>query len=112
MNFHQLIPLVPLIDHIQTGSSSVAIESSPAKYQLIIVRQGHLTLNWDGHEPIICSQAYACHPDQGDYTLQVPRTKTVDYVIITYTMLPLEHIWTLQGHLTTLSEIKIHYMLD
>lgn len=112
MNFHQMIPLVPLIDHIQVASSALAITSSPSKYQLVIVRQGHLTLHFAGHEPIICSQAYACHPDQGDYTIQIPRTKTVDYVVITYRMLPEEHDWTLQGHLTTLSEIKIHYMLD
>lgn len=112
MNFHQMIPLVPLIDHIQIGSSAIAVTSSLGKYQLIIVRQGHLTLHWPGHEPIICSQAYACHPDQGDYMIQVPKTKLVDYVIITYTMLPEDHTWTLQGHLTTLSEIKIHYMLD
>ncbi|CAN7176634.1 AraC family transcriptional regulator [Paenibacillus sp. LjRoot153] len=112
MNFHQMIPLVPLIDHIQVASSTLAITSSPSKYQLVIVRQGHFMLHFAGHEPIICSQAYACHPNQGDYTIQVPRTKIVDYVVITYTMVPDEHVWTLQGHLTTLSEIKIHYMLD
>lgn len=112
MNFHQLIPLVPLIEHIQVCSTALAMTSSPGKYQMIIVRQGHLTLHWDGHEPIICSQAYACHPIQGDYAIQVPKTKIVDYVILTYTIYPEEHVWTLQGHLTTLSEIKIHYMLD
>jgi YesN/AraC family two-component response regulator len=112
VSFHQLIPLVPLIEHIQTCSTALTMTSSPGKYQLIIVRQGHLTLQWDGHEPIICSQAYACHPDQGDYAIHVPKTKIIDYVIITYTLFSEEHVWTLQGHLTTLSEIKIHYMLD
>lgn len=66
MNFHQLIPLVPLIEQVETNDSS----------------------------------------------LQVPKTKTVEYVIITYRILPVEHTWTLQGLLTTLSEVKIHYMLD
>ncbi|CAN7730625.1 hypothetical protein [Paenibacillus sp. LjRoot56] len=70
MNFHQMIPLIPLIDHIQVASSTLAITSSPSKYQLVIVRQGHLTLHFAGHEPIICSQAYACHPDQGDKYLE------------------------------------------
>ncbi|MGG1518625.1 AraC family transcriptional regulator [Paenibacillus oryzisoli] len=112
MNFEQLIPLVPLIDQVQayTGPRKVAVQ--PHRHQLIIVRQGHLTLQRSGYEPIIVSQAYACHPDQGDYVLQVPRTKAVSYVVLTYHVLPDDQTWHLHGHLTTLSEIKIHYMLD
>ncbi|WP_307551430.1 helix-turn-helix domain-containing protein [Paenibacillus sp. V4I5] len=112
MNFHQLIPLVPLIEQIETNSSSLTAECPANKYQLIIVRRGHITILGQDQEPTVCSQAYACHPDQGTYSIQVPKTKTVEYVIITYRMLPDENTWTLQGPLTTLSEIKIHYMLD
>ncbi|MDQ0892156.1 hypothetical protein QFZ81_007244 [Paenibacillus sp. V4I9] len=77
-------------------------------HQLIIVRRGHITILGHDQEPTVCSQAYACHPDQGAYSIQVPKTKTAEYVIITYRMLPDGNTWTLQGQLTTLSEIKIH----
>ncbi|SDO72296.1 Helix-turn-helix domain-containing protein [Paenibacillus sp. yr247] len=112
MNFHQLIPLVPLIEQIETSCSTLTVECPANTYQLIIVRRGHITIHRQDHEPTICSQAYACHPDEGSYIIQVPETKTAAYVIITYQMLPNGYTWTLQGLLSTLSEIKIHYMLD
>ncbi|NOV01856.1 AraC family transcriptional regulator [Paenibacillus planticolens] len=112
MNFQQLIPLVPLIEQIETSASSLTLEVPASTYRLIIVRRGHISIHRHDHEPTVCSQAYACHPDHGSYAIQVPKTKTAEYVIITYRMLPDDGIWSQHGPLTTLSEIKIHYMLD
>jgi YesN/AraC family two-component response regulator len=112
MNFQQLIPLVPLIEQIETHSSSLTLGCPADRYQLIIVRRGHITLHQNNQEPLVCSQAYACHPEHGPYAIQVPKTKTAEYIVITYRMIPEGYPWSLHGPLTTLSEIKIHYMLD
>ncbi|MDR6882934.1 AraC family transcriptional regulator [Bacillus sp. 3255] len=112
MNFQQLIPIVPLIQEIETSSASLSLECPAGTYRLIIVRRGHITIHQRDEESYICSQGYACHPDHGPYHIHVPRTKPAEYVVMTYSMFPENHNWSLHGPLTTVSEIKILYMLD
>jgi AraC-like DNA-binding protein len=82
------------------------------RHVLIVVRRGHITIAAQGREPVVCSQGYACHSLHGPFDVHVPRTKQAEYIVITYRMIPENNPWTLFGPLSTMSEIKIHYMLD
>ncbi|UKS26411.1 helix-turn-helix domain-containing protein [Paenibacillus sp. HWE-109] len=112
MNFHQLISIIPLMAHIEANTSSQTYECPLHHYQLLIVRSGHVQILMQDQEPIVCAQAYAFHSELGAFTIQVPKTRAADYTLITYRMLPEDHLWSLRGPLTTLSEYKIHYMID
>ncbi|MBD0384009.1 AraC family transcriptional regulator [Paenibacillus sedimenti] len=112
MNFQQLIQMIPLVEQIESYNISQTIDCPADRHLLIIVRRGHIKVQAHDHEPAVCTQAFACHPDYGPYTIQSPRTKEVEYAVITYRMLPEHHLWTLHGPLTTISEYKIHYMVD
>ncbi|MEC0225965.1 helix-turn-helix transcriptional regulator [Paenibacillus alba] len=112
MDFQQLISLIPLMAHIEVHASSHTFECPPKHHQLIIVRSGHIQIHLLQQAPIVCAQAYAFHPEQGTYAIQVPKTRAAEYILITYRMLPEDYPWTLHGPLTTLSEFKIHYMID
>jgi YesN/AraC family two-component response regulator len=112
MHFQQLIHLMPILDQIISSTTSQTITGSAGNHILIIVRRGHLMISTRNQEPVVCTQSFACHPEHGPYFIQVPRTKEVEYVIITYHTLPETSTWTLSGPLRTISEIKIHYMID
>ncbi|SFL99691.1 Helix-turn-helix domain-containing protein [Paenibacillus sp. 1_12] len=112
MYFQQLVQIMPLLDDITAESSSQTLVSSQGIHRLIIVQRGHLLISAKDQEPTVCTQGFACHPDYGPYFIQIPKTKEVEYVVITYRVLPVTSAWTLQGPLHTISEIKIHYMIE
>jgi AraC-like DNA-binding protein len=112
MYFQQLVHLIPILDHISLYAKSHRMEASIESHRLVLVRRGHLLISTQDHEPVVCSQGFACHPKHGPFFIEVPRTKEVEYVVITYRVLPETSPWTLSGPLSTLSEIKIHYMID
>lgn len=112
MNFQQLIQIIPFLEQIDTHHCSQTIECPPNQHVLLVVRRGHLTIKASNQQPIICTQGFACHPEHGPYSIRVPQTKEVEYVVMAYRVLPETSAWMLHGPLSTLSEIKIHYMVD
>ncbi|MEK3912246.1 AraC family transcriptional regulator [Paenibacillus sp. FSL H7-0331] len=112
MYFQQLVHIIPTLDEITPSHSSQTLVTTGGSHQLIIVQRGHLLIAAKDQEPTVCTQGFACHPDYGPYFIQVPKTKEVDYVVITYRVLPETSTWTLYGPLHTISEIKIHYMIE
>ncbi len=112
MNFQQLLAIIPVVDHVASHTTTQTIECSANVHVLLIVRRGHVTLTAPDQEPQVCTEGYACHPLFGPYTVHVPKTKEADFTLITYRVLPDNSIWTLYGPLSTISEVKIYYMLD
>ncbi|NEW07927.1 helix-turn-helix transcriptional regulator [Paenibacillus sp. SYP-B3998] len=112
MTFQQLLQIIPLIEHIESHSASIKIDCPADQHLLVLVRRGHIKIQLQDGEPIVCSQAYACHPDLGPFYIQAPKTKEVEYVVFTYRLLPEQSTWTLHGPLTTISDYKINYMVD
>lgn len=112
MSFQQLVAMIPVFERIETSRISRTIDSSPDLHVLLVVLRGHVTVSSREQKPAVLTQGYACHPDCGPHTIQIPKTKEAEYVVITYRILPENSAWTLRGPLRTLSEIKIKYMLD
>jgi YesN/AraC family two-component response regulator len=112
MHFQQLIHLIPVLDDISLYTKSHRIDASIENHKLIVVRRGHLLISTRDNKPAVCSQSFACRAGHGPFLIETPRTKEVEYAIITYRVLPESSPWTLSGSLSTLSEIKIHYMID
>lgn len=112
MDFQQLIMLIPSMEHVQLYQTSQQLKLQAGQYALVIVRKGHVTVKTGGADAVICSQGYACHPQQSSYSIEVPKTREAEYGIIVYRMIPEDKEWTLAGPLSTFSEVKIHYMLD
>lgn len=112
MMFQQLVQMIPILEQINSSLTPQTIDCSIDNHVLIVVRRGYITISAQDQEAVICSQAYACHPRNGPYIIQVPRTKEVEYAVITYRILPENNSWNLHGPLHAISEIKIHYMVD
>ncbi|OXM83624.1 helix-turn-helix domain-containing protein [Paenibacillus rigui] len=112
MNFQQLVAMIPVLDQIGLSRANQTLEAVEHRHVLIIVLSGHLTITASDGDPAVVTQGYACHPLHGPFTLQVPKTKEAEYMVITYRVFPDNSAWTLQGPLRTLSEVKIKYMLD
>jgi AraC-like DNA-binding protein len=112
MSFQQLISVIPAFEQVESRQTSHTIDCPMGRHVLIVVRRGHITIAAQGREPVVCSQGYACHSLHGPFDVHVPRTKQAEYIVITYRMIPENNPWTLFGPLSTMSEIKIHYMLD
>lgn len=112
MNFHQFLEVIPLFRHIEITRASRLIGCPPDSHALIVVRRGHVQVSCAEQAPVVCTQGFACHPRFGPVEVQVPKTKEAEYAVIVYRMVPDEYPWTLHGPLSTLSEIKIHYMVD
>ncbi|MEK3719364.1 helix-turn-helix transcriptional regulator [Paenibacillus sp. FSL H8-0034] len=112
MYFQQLVQFIPTLDAITPSHSSQTVVTPGQSHQLIIVQRGHLLISAKDQEPVVCTQGFACHPDNSPYYIQVPKTKEAEYVVITYHVQPETSTWTLYGPLHTMSEIKIHYMIE
>lgn len=112
MHFVQLIHSIPVLDRISSESRNLTLACPEGCQALVVVRRGHITITARDQTPAVCTQAYACHPEYGPFTIEVPRTKLADYTVIHYRLLPHSSSWTLCGPLHTISEDKIHYMLD
>ncbi|QMV42810.1 AraC family transcriptional regulator [Cohnella cholangitidis] len=112
MSFQQLLSIIPIVEHVASYASSRKIECSPGTHVLLVVRLGHVTIDSPDQEPLVCTAGFACHPHFAPYTVHVPKTKEAEYTVITYRVLPENSLWTLHGPLSTISAIKIHYMLD
>ncbi|MFB9274027.1 AraC family transcriptional regulator [Cohnella cellulosilytica] len=112
MNFDQLLSMIPVVQAADNHSASLSLDFAPDLHVLLVVRTGHVTLSGPGLEPIVCAQGFACHPASAPYLIEVPRTKEAEYTLIAYRALPAHTPWELRGPLHTVSEVKIHYMLD
>ncbi|AFH64729.1 AraC family transcriptional regulator [Paenibacillus mucilaginosus] len=112
MNFQQLLGMIPIPRRIESCSASQTLLLQADEHVLLIVRRGHVTVAAPGREAAVVAQAFACHPTAGPWVIQVPRTKEAEYAVIRYGMLPEHSEWTLEGTLHTVSEVKIHYMID
>ncbi|RAP73651.1 helix-turn-helix domain-containing protein [Paenibacillus montanisoli] len=113
MYFKQFSESIPNLDSIRSSRESQIVAPPEHCHVLIVVRRGHIKIS-SGHSPesFVCTQGYAGHADRGPYVVQVPNTKQAEYTVIYYRILPDGRHWDLHGLLTTISEIKIHYMLD
>ncbi|QGQ99307.1 AraC family transcriptional regulator [Paenibacillus psychroresistens] len=112
MIFQDFNQMIPLIEQISSNFTSQTLECSLNSHTIIIVRSGYISISAQDQEPVVCTQGFACHPQYGPYYIQVPKTKEVEYVVITYRVFPEDSVWTLNGPLSTISEFKIHYMVD
>ncbi|MBW5444899.1 helix-turn-helix domain-containing protein [Cohnella sp. CFH 77786] len=112
MNFQQFVAIIPIVERIDSSHDSQTVELAEDLHALIVVRHGHLSVSARNREPVVCSQGYACHPLYGPFSIQVPKTKDAEYVVIAYRTYPENSPWTLHGPLSMLSETKIRYMLD
>ncbi|WP_168121818.1 AraC family transcriptional regulator [Paenibacillus sp. HB172176] len=113
MFFEQLASIIPVFQRIQIFHQTQLLQLEEEQHALVVMRSGLLTIGkGGGEEAVVVSQGYACHPGEGPYSLQVPRTKEAEYFVIFYRLLPAGAGWSLQGPLYTLSEVKIKYMLD
>ncbi|PYI57346.1 AraC family transcriptional regulator [Paenibacillus flagellatus] len=112
MYFKQLLAAIPLFERIELRRDSGTVDCPANVYALIAVRSGHITIAPPDREPVVCVQGYACHPDFGPYTIQIPKTKQAEYAVVYYRMAAECGDWTLTGPLATMSEVKIRYMLD
>lgn len=112
MNFQQLNAIIPVFGRIESSKASQTIECPAGSHALLVVLHGHVTVSVNNHPPVVFTQGYACHPEHGPYSIEVPKTKEAEYVLITYRVLPQNGAWMLHGPLRTLSEAKIKYMLD
>ncbi|WP_438444757.1 helix-turn-helix transcriptional regulator [Gorillibacterium sp. sgz5001074] len=110
--FDRLNEAIPVFRRISVHSGTHVEECCPGTYALVVVRKGHIGISFGGGPPKVCVQAYACHPAQGPFRIQVPATRDAEYVIIRYGMLPDTMEWSLEGPLQSTSEIKIFYMLE
>ncbi|UQZ84667.1 putative siderophore transport system permease protein YfhA [Paenibacillus konkukensis] len=97
MNFQQLVAVIPVFERIETLRASATIESPPDTHVLIVVLRGHVTIASRGREPSVFTQGYACRPDYGPHTVQVPKTKEAEYAVIFYRVLPENSEWSLHG---------------
>ncbi|WP_244188421.1 hypothetical protein [Paenibacillus kribbensis] len=113
MKLEQLATVIPLLEHIEYGNTSQTLHPGSDSHLLIVALHGHVTLSAQDQEPIIFTQGFAFHNQYGACSIQVPKTREAEYVVITYRVLQGESTdWTLHGPLRTLSEYKIKYMLD
>jgi AraC-like DNA-binding protein len=112
MSFLQLSMLIPCLEQIHHYQTSHQLKLEEGQHAILIVRRGHITITTQGEDATICTQGYACHPRRKNYSIEVPKTRGAEYGLITYYMIPGEKEWTLEGPLSTFSEIKILYMLD
>jgi len=104
--------ILPVVEKIESFTASQTVECLEDRHLLLIVMHGHVSIAFSGEAPLVFTQAFACHPAHGPVTIQTPRTKAAEYVIISYHLLPRHSEWTLHGQLTTISDYKIKYMVD
>lgn len=112
MNFQNLIRIIPVFHQITIHCTSRTIHPDEICHAMVLVRRGHVMITAKDGPPVVCAQAYACHPQHGPFNVEVPKTKESEYTVLTYRICPDNSPWTLSGPLHTLSEVKIHYMLD
>lgn len=112
MDFQQFIMLIPWLEQVYLYQTSHQLMLEEGQYALLVVRRGHVMVTAEGKNTSICTQGYACHPMRSKYSIEVPKTREAEYGLVTYRMTPEGHGWSLDGLLSTFSEIKIHYMLD
>lgn len=112
MNFQQFAAMIPVFEQIESSRISQTIDYSASRHVLIVVLEGHVTVSTPELDPVIVTQAFACHPQHGPFDILVPRTKEAEYIVLAYRVFPENSIWTLFGPLRTHSEVKIKYMLD
>lgn len=112
MNFQQLLAVIPLFEGIESCRDSRSFVCPEGCHALVVVRSGHITIASPSREPVVCTQGFAIHPNDGRCELLIPKTKEAEYAIIVYRMVPGDSPWTLRGRLFTVSEIKIRYMID
>ncbi|MDN4078871.1 AraC family transcriptional regulator [Paenibacillus polymyxa] len=113
MNLEQLATVIPLLEHIEYGNTSQTLHPGSDSHLLIVALHGHVTLSAQDQEPVIFTQGFAFHNQYGACSIQVPKTREGEYIVLTYRVLQGESTdWTLHGPLRTLSEYKIKYMLD
>lgn len=112
MDFQQLIMLIPWLEQVHLYQNSHRLKLEEGQHALLIVRRGHVTVTAEARESVVCTQGFACHPLRSRYSIEVPKTREAEYVLLIYRMMPEGQEWGLDGPLSTFSEIKIHYMLD
>ncbi|TBL77303.1 helix-turn-helix domain-containing protein [Paenibacillus thalictri] len=112
MSFQQFVSIIPIFERVESSRMTQVIASSADRHMLVVVLRGHLSISGQSQEPILVSQGFACHPQYGPFTIQVPKTKEAEYVVITYRVFPENSPWSLHGSLRTSSEVKVKYMLD
>ncbi|WP_282938580.1 AraC family transcriptional regulator [Paenibacillus sp. RC67] len=112
MSFQQLVSIIPVFEQVESFTTAQTIVSPPDRHLIIVVLRGHLLISGCNQEPVMVAQGFACPPDHSPFTIQVPKTKTAEYIIISYRIFPENRSWTLHGPLRTFSEVKIKYMLD
>jgi len=112
MSFQQLVSIIPVFEQVETFTTAQTIVSPPDRHLILVVLRGHLLISGCNQEPAMVAQGFACHPQYSPFTIQVPKTKSAEYLVISYRIFPESSAWTLHGPLRTYSEVKIKYMLD
>ena len=111
MSFHQLATCIPFVESIEkyTTTQKVDITTSHA---LLIVKKGHVTITSSSYASVICTEAFALNRKDGPIQIDVPKTKSAEFILLTYRIYPESQGWSLSGNLSAMSEEKIEYMLD
>lgn len=112
MSFQQLATIIPIFKDIKLFDTSKVYQSQSDCHAILIVKHGYVTITSENQPPIICSEGFVLHGKEGPFTIEIPKTKSAQYVLITYKIFPENQDWTLRGPLYSISEEKIFYMVD
>ncbi|OKL36087.1 helix-turn-helix transcriptional regulator [Domibacillus mangrovi] len=112
MSFQQLSTIIPCLKDVTIFENSQNFMPLPDCHAILIVKQGHVTVTSDNQPSIICTEGFAFHAKEGPYCIEIPKTKSAKYALITYHIFPENQDWALSGPLYSISGEKIDYMLD
>lgn len=112
MSFQQLSTIIPILKEVNLFATSQIYKANSACHAILIVKQGHVTITQENQLPIICTEGFALNAKDGLFHIEVPKTRSSEYVLITYRLFPENQDWALSGPLYSISEEKVYYMLD
>ncbi|KON89978.1 hypothetical protein AF332_26250 [Sporosarcina globispora] len=112
MSLQQLATIIPIFKDIQLFDTSKIYQLQSNYHAILIIKYGYVTITTENQPPFICSGGFALHGKESPFTIEIPKTKSAQYVLITYQLFPENQEWTLRGPLYSISEEKIFYMAD
>ncbi|USK34550.1 AraC family transcriptional regulator [Bacillus sp. F19] len=112
MSFQQLSTIIPILIDVTLLKTSQIHTAKSDCHAILIVKYGHVTITPENQPPIICTEGFALNAKEGPFLIEIPKTRSAEYVLITYRLFPENQEWALSGLLYSISEEKIYYMLD